>query len=407
MRVLHVITGLRRAGAETMLVKLIGMLAQEGVENRVVCLIERGPLAAELEAVGIRVISLGMRSKLDPRPIARLIRVIRRYRPDIVQTWLYHADFAGLVAVAAASSLARLIWNIRCSDMDFAEDSTPDTARVVRLLARLSARPAGVIVNSHAGRLYHERLGYRPQWWNEIPNGFDLERWRPDGTAAARLRAQLGLPDNALVVGMFARVAPMKDHINFLSAFAQVRAQLPAARAVLAGRGTEALADMLVTFGLQGRVVLLGERSDLPSLLPGLDVFCLSSAFGEGFANVLGEAMACAIPCIATDVGDARDIVGDTGCIVPPRQPGTLADALGGLLSASAEHRSDLGARARLRIEQRYSLGDVARRYMDVYTAVLAGLQPSNASGHSDFVPIPAASALVMAAGSASTAIRQ
>jgi glycosyltransferase involved in cell wall biosynthesis len=373
MRVLHVITGLHRAGAETMLVKLIGGLARQGVENQVICMIERGALAAELEAGGISVVSLGMRAKFDPRPIMRLIAMARRSRPDIVQTWLYHADFAGFFAAALTNRLARLIWNIRCSDIKCAPGSPPGANLMVRLLARLSGRPAGAIVNSRAGRLYHERLGYHPRWWSEIPNGFDLERWRPNKTAAPRLRAQLSLPEDTLIVGLFARVAPMKDHANFLGAIAQVCARLPTAHAVLAGRGTEALAGELGRLGLQGRVTLLGERSDLPSLLPGIDILCLSSAFGEGFANVLGEAMACEIPCVATDVGDARDIIGDTGRIVPPRHPEALAAALVDLLTATAEHRAELGARARLRVETHYSLAHVTQRYLEVYTAVDRG----------------------------------
>lgn len=376
MRVLHIITGLRRAGAETMLVKLVGALARAGFENHVVCLIESGPLAADLESAGVPVVALGMRSKLDPRPLARLVGMVRRLRPDIVQTWLYHADLAGLAAAALCGRRDRLIWNIRCSDMDFTEDAAGSSGKLMHVLARLSAVPAGAIVNSHAGRLYHERLGYHPRWWQEIPNGFDLAHWRPDEAAPGRLRAQLGLSRDALVVGLFARVAPMKDHGTFLTAFARLSALLPHAHAVLAGRGTEALARTVAELGLDGKVSLLGERSDVAALLPGLDAFCLSSAFGEGFANVLGEAMACGVPCIATDVGDAAAIIGDSGRIVPSRAPEALAQALADMLGAPAERRRALGARARMRVEERYGLARIAQRYIDVYAAVRQGLAP-------------------------------
>jgi len=376
MRILHVITGLRRAGAETMLAKLVGALAREGFENRVVCMIERGPLAAEIEAGGTSVTSLGMRSGFAPGALMRLVAIIRRFQPDIVQTWLYHADLAGLIAATASRRRKRLIWNIRCSDMDFHEEANAATDRVVRMLARFSAMPAGVIVNSRRGRLHHERLGYRPRWWAEIPNGFDLDRWQPDLRAAARLRAELALPEDALIVGMCARVAPMKDHANFFAAIAQVRARNPGLRAVLAGRGTELLGAMVGEFGLDRCVSLLGERDDLPSLVPAFDVFCLSSAFGEGFANVLGEAMACGVPCVATDVGDAAEIIGDTGLVVPPRQPDALAAALSDLVETTTERRAELGARARVRLEERYSLSRVARQYVGVYSAVRRGVTP-------------------------------
>jgi glycosyltransferase involved in cell wall biosynthesis len=370
VKVLHIVTGLRRAGAETMLVKLVGALDPKRFENHVIGLIERGPLTADLEAMGVPVLSLDMRSKFDPRPIARLTGIIRHLRPDVIQTWLYHADFVGLVGAALLRRTNRLLWNVRCSDMDFAVAQEQGTAWLVRRLARLSAWPVGVIVNSRAGRLHHERLGYRPRQWIEIPNGFDLAHWHPDADAAARLRAELGLPADAHLVGLCARVTPMKDHATFLTAIATLRMRLPSVHGILAGRGTETLAARVAELGLAAHVTLLGERSDLPNLLPGLDAFCLSSAFGEGFANVLGEAMASGVPCVATDVGDAADIVGDTGRIVPPRQPDALAAALGKMLEMSASQRRTLGVRARSRIEDRYGLAGIARRYADVYAAV-------------------------------------
>ena len=357
-----------------MLVKLVAVLAREGFENRVVCMIERGPLAAELEDGGIPVTSLGMRSGFAPGALVRLVAIIRRFQPDILQTWLYHADLAGLIATTASRYRKRLIWNIRCSDMG---ETNLATDRVVRLLAKFSALPAGVIVNSRRGRLHHERLGYRPRWWIEIPNGFDLDRWRPDAGAAVRLRAELGLPEDAVIIGMCARVAPMKDHANFFAAIAQARARIPGLHAVLAGRGTDSLRPMAGEFGLDGCVSLLGERDDLPSLMPAFDVFCLSSAFGEGFANVIGEAMACGVPCVATDVGDAAEIIGATGLIVPPRRPDALAAALGDVLDMAADRRGELGARARARAEERYSLSQVARRYVGVYSAVSRGMTPT------------------------------
>jgi glycosyltransferase involved in cell wall biosynthesis len=360
-----------------MLVKLVGALDPKRFENHVISLIERGPLAADLEALGVPVLSLDMRSKLDPRPIARLTGIVRRQRPDVIQTWLYHADFAGLVVAAVLRRTNRLLWNVRCSDMDFAVAQEQGTAWLVRRLANLSPWPAGVIVNSHAGRLHHERLGYRPRRWIEIPNGFDLAHWHPDADAAARLRAELGLPADAPLVGMCARVAPMKDHATFLATIGILRTRFPGVRGVLAGRGTEALARRVAELGLAANVTVLGERSDLPNLLPGLDVFCLSSAFGEGFANVLGEAMASGVPCVATNVGDAADIVGETGRIVPPRQPDALAGALGEMLVMSTSQRRVLGARARSRIEDRYGLTGIARQYADIYAAVASGRQPA------------------------------
>jgi glycosyltransferase involved in cell wall biosynthesis len=353
-----------------MLLKLISALAPAGFDNHVVCLIERGPLAEEIEMLGTPVTSLGMRSKFAPVAMMRLISIVRRFEPDIIHTRLYHADLAGLIAAAATSRLTRLIWNLQCSDMNFRTEANASTALLVRLLARLSGAPAGIIVDSHAGRLHHEVLGYRPSWWAEIPSGFDLERWQPDPAAGAQLRARLGLPDDSLIVGLCARMAPMKDHANFLTALAQIRDRLPTVYSVIAGRGTEMLAQTVDELHLEGRVSLLGERDDLPALLPGFDAFCLSSAFGEGSPNVIGEAMACGVPCVVTDVGESAEMVGDTGRIVPPRQPESLAAALSELLAMNGAARRELGARARLRVATRYSISSVAHRYMDIYAAV-------------------------------------
>lgn len=374
--VLHVITGLRRGGAEAMLVKLLGALDPARFQNRVVALAERGPLADAVEALGVPVTALGMRAKLDPLPLIRLTNLVRRVKPDVIQTWLYHADIAGLVAAELTGNRDRLIWNIRCSSLDFSQYPA-STRLVVRLAAFMSRRPASVIVNSHAGRLAHVRLGYRPRYSIEIPNGFDLTRWRPDGTARARLGALLHLPAGAMIVGMVARNDPMKDHATFIAALALAAQRLPGIHGVLVGSGTEQFAPLIAERGLADRLAILGERGDLPALLPGFDALCLSSAFGEGFPNAIGEAMAAGVPCVATDVGDTAAVIGDTGRIVPPRQPWAMAEAMVALLEAPAGSRRLLGERARARIAERYGLEAVTARYRQVYEAVAAGREPN------------------------------
>jgi glycosyltransferase involved in cell wall biosynthesis len=364
IRVLHIITDLGRGGAELMLVKLLATLDRTRFSNNVVSLMD-GPLAPDLAAMGIPLRSLGMNKKFNPRPLWRLRRIIHAEEPDIIQSWLYHADLFGLIA---AQRTDRLIWNIRNSVLDL----SPSTRFVVRLLAKFSGMPAAIVVNSRAGRLHHQTLNYHPRQWIEIPNGFDLARWRPDASAGARLRAEMNFPADALLVGMFARRDPMKDHPTFLAALAEARAKEPRIHAILAGRGTESFSNLLDRHGLAGKVALLGERDDLPALAPALDVFCLAS-LGEGFPNVIGEAMACGVPCVASDVGDIAEIIGDTGRVVPARNPHRLAAALLEVLTTSPQER---GLAARRRIEERYSLASVAHRYEEVYEAVAAGKPP-------------------------------
>jgi len=232
-----------------------------------------------------------------------------------------------------------------------------------------SGVPAAVIVNSEAGRLFHESIGYRPRRWEAIPNGFDTEFFRPAPERRALWRQRLGIGDQAPLIGMVARVDPMKDHATFLAAASRIGAAHAEACFVLAGRGTETLA---VPSGLAGRLHALGERDDIATLLPSLDLLVLSSAFGEGFSNVVGEAMACGIPCIASDVGDAASIIADCGTIVPPRDPSALADAVIDWLGRGEDFRRRAGDAARRRILEHYAIAVVVEAYQRLYQT-LAG----------------------------------
>ena len=364
MRVLHVITGLGQGGAEAMLAKLIEALP--GIAHTVVPLTPDVALEPRITAAGARVMPLGLRSPIGlPATVARLAVLIRRLRPDVIQSWLYHADLVATLARAAALWRAPLAWSLRCTDMDLAR-SAPATRLVVRALARLSAVPSVVMSNSEAGLAWHRRLGYRPRRTVVIPNGFETDRFRPDPLARPRLLALARWPQDAVIVGLVARVHPMKDHAGFLAALARTP---PALHAVLVGRGTEAVA---VPRALAGRVVALGAREDVAALTAGFDIACLASRFGEGFPNVLGEAMACAVPCVTTDVGDAAAIVGAAGIVVPPGDPGALAAALA-RLAADPERRRALGAAARARVLAEYPLPAVAARYAALWRGLAPG----------------------------------
>ncbi len=369
----HLITTLERGGAEAMLSKLVRVQATQGVRPVVISLTGAGAYGPELERAGIAVWSLGMRRGVpEPMALFRLIGILRREKPQLLQTWLYHADLLGLLA-APLAGVPRLCWNLRCSDMDRRGYSRL-SRWLPRLLACFSGRPDAVLVNSEAGRRLHHQLGYRPRRWQVIANGFDTDLYRPDPAARREVRASLAVPDDALVVGLIARFDPMKDHATFLAAAERVARRHPDARFVLVGRDVEAgnpAFAAAATGQLAGRVSLLGIRSDMPRLMAGLDICCLSSAFGEGFPNVIGEAMACGVPCVATDVGDAGWIIGDTGRVVPPVNPTALAEALDDLLELPPDGRQRLGAAARRRIEENFSIGIIAGQYREVYSALM------------------------------------
>jgi glycosyltransferase involved in cell wall biosynthesis len=366
MKVLHLITGLHRGGAETMLHRLV--LAM-GLKSIVVSLNEGGEVASDLRNSGVKTLSLNMkRGQPSLRGVKSLRRIIREEQPDILQTWLYHADIVGLLASVGFSNLP-LVWNLRCSDMDLSKYSW--MTRAIRfLLAQASGFPTAVIANSEAGRQVHAALGYRPRHWEVIPNGFDTELFRPHAVERSTFRRALGIGDMAPLVGMVARVDPMKDHANFFAAAERIAIAREDIRFVLAGRGSD---NLKIPTALRGRVQALGARSDIQKLFSAIDVLVVSSAFGEGFPNVIGEAMACGVPCVSTNVGDARQIIGETGLVVRPRDPIALSDAVLKVIGV----RGYTGTAARQRIVDHYAINTVAERYRGLYEKLIESTKES------------------------------
>ena len=376
IRIVHVISDLDTGGAEMMLTKLVGAMDRARLSNTVISLTDRGQLGEQIESSGVAVHTLGMkRGRPDIFALPRLIRLFKTLEPTIVQSWLYHADLLSTVAVKFSGSPI-LVWNVRCSDMDL-KRYPPLTRWVQRVLAWWSATPAAVIVNSEAGKQEHERLGYRPRRWDVIPNGFDTQRFHPDSSVRVSFRKEWHVPEDTVIVALVARVDPMKDHDTFLNAAQEVSKARQNVCFLLVGKDTQTLAPAVAAKGLTDQVRLLGYRSDIECLLPGVDVVCLSS-IGEGFPNVLGEAMACGIPCVSTDVGDARSIIGDTGLVVPVRDPASLAHAIIDLIDRGPAAREHLGRAARARIETEYSLA----RIVDRYTALYSDLSFNDPSAH-------------------------
>jgi glycosyltransferase involved in cell wall biosynthesis len=377
VHVAHLITDLEPAGAELMLARLVETFAGTQIDNAVISLGTRGPVADRIASAGVPVFALDIRpGRPDPRALWRLVRLLRRLRPALVQTWLYHADFAGLLAGA----LIRLpvVWNIRCAELD-PRDHPSSLTPLLRALALASRYPAAVICNSFAGQRAHEQIGYRPRRWAVIPNGFDTDAFRPQPAARGELRHELGLSPAVPLVGLLARFHPMKDQATFLNAAKQVITTLPDVHIVAAGRGVDAapsLREFVREAGLGDRIHLLPGRNDAPRFLAALDV-AVSSSYGEAFPNVVGEAMACGTPCVVTDVGDSAQIVGDTGVIVPPRDPAALAAGILRLLDEDETARSARGVAARTRILADFSLTRAAARYEALYREV-AG-QPASA----------------------------
>ncbi|MBI1748837.1 MAG: glycosyltransferase [Acidobacteria bacterium] len=372
IKIVHLITDLAVGGAEMMLYKLLRGMERRRFQNVVVSMASGGSLADKITALDIPVYSLDLRRGApNPAALWRLRRVLRQVKPHVLQTWLYHADLLGLVAGKWAGVPA-LAWNVRCSEMDLRRYSRL-TSYVVRILSRLSALPDVVMVNSEAGRRFHEALGYHPRCWQLIPNGFDLEQFRPDAAARISFRREIGIPEESLLIGLLARFDPMKDHDNFLKAAGLLRKRQPDVHFVMAGRGVDLNNSILNRSirdqALEGRVHRLGERSDVATILAAMDI-TTSTSYGEGFPNVIGEAMACGVPCVVTDTGDCAQIVADSGRVVPPKQPQAFVAAWNELIEMGPSGRNALGQRARRRIEEHFNLPVIVSKYEAVYSSL-------------------------------------
>lgn len=372
MLIVHLITGLQCGGAENQLQQLVLASDSHRYRHVVISLLEGGAIASELKESGIEVHSLGMKGG-SPSPVGmvRLVRLLRRLRPNVLHCWLYHACLMGLLGGRWAG-IPRVIWGLRSANAGLRGYSL-STRAVVRLCARFSSLPDAVVVNSETSRAVHQNWGYNTTKVRVIPNGVDAQRFSPDPEARRAVRAELGLGHDSVLIGLFARYSPMKDHETFLRAAGMVHAWYPDVRFLMAGEHMTAdngpLSRIVQKNALQQVLYLLGPRRDLPRLTAGLDISCLSS-WSESFPNVVVEAMACAVPCVVTDAGDTRLIVGDTGRVVPPSVPQALAEAMGALIgmeAAEPEALEALGQRARERVLAQFTMQKTVSAYEDLY----------------------------------------
>lgn len=369
----HVITDLEIGGAELMLARLLEQPAEgEAARAIVISLSTIGPIGRRLQEQGVPVFALGLQGAASfPRGLAALVSRLRRERPAIVQTWLYHADLLG--GLAARICGIPVVWGIRCTAIPQAWWS--GTAWLVRLCAMLSRFvPARIVCCAQAARRAHEEMGYAPRKLVVIPNGYRFDELQVPADEAGRARAEFGFARDDVVIVTVGRFDPLKDYATFVRAAGLVCRQAPEVRVLMLGRGIDRSNRQLATWieetGWASRFLLLGERPDVPRCLAAADVFCLSSTH-EGFPNVVVEAMAAAKPCVVTRAGDAALILGDAGEAVPAGAADELAAALLAMAHRSPLEREAIGRRGRSRVEQLYEIGAVRRQYDRLYKDLL------------------------------------
>ncbi|HQU97822.1 MAG TPA: glycosyltransferase [Nitrosomonas sp.] len=366
MKIVHVIAGLTDGGAEGVLYRLC--LQDQLNTHTVLSLTDGGKYGPLLQTDGIALHCLNMpRGRLTWAGVVRLYRLIRDLRPDVVQTWMYHADFIGGL-IAKIAGVRRVYWGVRNSLM-----TVKESGWVIFFLARINAFlsrwiPVGVICCADRAKDMHQNIGYAANKLITIPNGYNLDSFKPDSKIGSQLRVALAIDESIPLLGCVSRYSPQKNHEGLLKALSLVKKNGIAFRCLLVGRGLDTdntqLVSWLIQYGLQDEILLLGQRKDVPAIMNALDLHVLPST-AEGFPNVIAEAMACETPCVSTDVGDAAYIIGQTGWLVPPADAQLLAEAIQSALVCWNDKTAWSLRRtaARTRIMEHFSLEKMVATY--------------------------------------------
>ncbi len=374
IRVALLARSLEVGGAEVQLSMLARNLGSDAFEVRVFTLYSGGELACEIQRAGVSVVSIEKRSRWDlVGPYRRLVRRLREFQPDVLHSILAPPNV--LAALAKPSQpRCQLVWGFRASNMDL--DRYDWSHRASEWLqGRLAYRVDRIVANSESGRAFATRRGFPADRQTVIRNGIDTEKFFPNKSGGQKLRGDWGISSDMRLVGLAARLDPMKDHGTFLRAAAIAAKAYPALHFVCVGDGMAdyraKLHEQATQLGLDDHLTWAGHHQDMNAVYNAFDVSTLSSAFGEGFPNAVGEAMACGTPCVVTDVGDAANVVGETGFAVPAGDFSALAGKWEDLIGEKPEDRARRVKACRARVVDEFSVEAMVKAHRNLY-ALLA-----------------------------------
>ncbi len=374
LKILHIITGLRTGGAERVLYNLLYGGLAERFNCHIISLSDEGTVGSQISELGVPVTTLGMRNgRPSLKGLIKLRMVVRKFRPALIQGWMYHGNLAASLARTMAAERPVLSWNIRHSLYDLGHEKQM-TKQIIRTNRLFSFAPDALLYNSEISRKQHEEFGFTSLNGRVIPNGIDIHKFCFSGEARKRVRSELGISAQAKVVGHVARLHPMKDHPVFLRATVDLALRYPETHFLLSGLGVSlenTAVEQLIPMQVRDRFHLLGECVNVEELMSAMDIFCLSSAWGEAFPNVIGEAMATGLPCVATDIGDSAIIISKTGVVVQPQDEKALAAGIESFLTMSLKEYRTLGESACARIEANYSLEYSIKQYAALYEKLM------------------------------------
>ena len=358
-----------------MLLKILKTTDRNIFNPVVLSMMGKNDLGEEIEAMNIPVVTMEM-AQGRPTPVSffRLIKLVRKIKPDLISGWMYHGNVAASISAKFIKKDVPVLWNIRQAVYGFSAEKRL-TEFLIRFGSHFTNSTAAIIYNSIVSAEHHESYGYPKEKRAYIPNGFDTEIFRPRPTSRPWLLKELGLDEETLLIGLIARYHPMKDHENFLKAASILRARSNKVHFLLVGKDismeNRELAEMIMELDLIKRVHLMDFRSDIPEITAGLDI-ATTSSFAESSPNVIGEAMASGVPCVVTDVGNSALLVGDKGRVVPPKDPDALAKGWEEMIELlSKSKKGEVGKAVRERILKQFSIASVAERYKDIYLKYL------------------------------------
>ena len=376
MKIVYLTTGLNMGGAEVMLYNLLSNIDRDRFEPTVISLMDKGVFGEQIEELGIPVHSAGMLvGKPSLSSAKKVIDLIKQAQPDLIQGWMYHGNLAAQFFNFVSGKKTPVLWSIHHSLHDLPSEK-PLTQAIIRFGSWSSKYISKVAYVSEKSKGQHQKLGYSHSNGCIVPNGFDISKFQPSAEVRQKFRQELGIADDTFLIGSLARYHPMKDHANLLRAAKILLEQSPDTKFVLIGTNVDhensGLTDLIAELGIKDSVYLLGQRRDIPEITPALDILTSSSAFGEAFPLVIGEAMACGIPCVVTDIGDSGWIVGDTGKAVPPKNPKALAQGWQEMIDLDYAARAEKSAAARNRIVEKFALDSIVNQYENIYQSVVS-----------------------------------
>ena len=371
MKILHIITGLGDGGAELTLYKICKY--DNYNKHVVISLKDKGKYFSLLKKLGIQVYCLNM-NYFSIYKFFFLIKKINILKPNIVQTWLVHADFLGSIA-ARLAGIKNIVWNVRYSNIDILK-SKLTTILIIRLLSMLSyIIPLSIIIVSKRAKKIYEKKGYDKKKLKFIPNGYDLSILKVNKIQKRYFNKKIKINKKIPIIGTVARFDPQKDHYNLLNALSIIRSKNKNFFCILVGsnmnRNNIDLVNEIKKLNLSSCIKLLGRNDNILQIMNGFDLHVLSSCYGEGFPNVIAESMACGTPCVTTDVGDAALIVGKTGWVVPPKNPIKLSKAIEKAFYEIGTTKWDKRCvKARLIIKEKFSINKMLKSYNKVWVKV-------------------------------------